>query len=156
MKKFFGEFKEFAMRGNVVDMAVGVIIGAAFKSIVDSFVNDLINPLIGLLFNVDFTDLKHVFIPEVKELVDGVETVTQPEVALRYGAFITVILNFIIMAFAIFMLVKTLNKLANLGKKKEEEAPAEPTTKKCPFCCSEIAIEAVKCPHCASDQPKEE
>ncbi|MBE6764159.1 MAG: large conductance mechanosensitive channel protein MscL [Ruminococcaceae bacterium] len=154
MKKFLNEFKEFAMRGNVVDMAVGVIIGAAFKAIVDSLLNDVINPVIGLLFKVDFTDLKYVFINEVKEIVDGVETVTQPEVALRYGAFITAIINFIIMAFVIFLLVKFLNKLSAIGKKPE--APKAPTTKKCPFCCSEIDIKAVKCAHCASELPEEE
>ena len=154
MKKFLNEFKEFAMRGNVVDMAVGVIIGAAFKAIVDSLLNDVINPVIGLLFKVDFTDLKYVFINEVKEIVDGVETVTQPEVALRYGAFITAIINFIIMALVIFLLVKFLNKLSAIGKKPE--APKAPTTKKCPFCCSEIDIKAVKCAHCASELPEEE
>lgn len=154
MKKFLNEFKEFAMRGNVVDMAVGVIVGAAFKAIVDSLLNDVINPVIGLLFKVDFTDLKYVFINEVKEIVDGVETVTQPEVALRYGAFITAIINFIIMAFVIFLLVKFLNKLSTIGKKPE--APKAPTTKKCPYCCSEIDIKAVKCAHCASELPEEE
>lgn len=159
MKKFFGEFKEFAMRGNVVDMAVGVIVGAAFKAIVDSLVNDIISPLLGTFLKTDFSELTLTLSPATEAVLDAqgnVVTEATDAVLFKYGAFITAIINFIIMAFVIFMLVKGLNKLANLGKKKVEEAPAEPTTKKCPFCCSEIAIEAVKCPHCASDQPKEE
>ena len=146
MKKFFSEFKEFAMRGNVVDMAVGVIIGAAFKAIVDSLVNDLISPLLGVFLDADFSDLA----------ITLVEATADSEAVLfRYGAFITAIINFIIMAFVIFLLVKFLNKLADLGKKKEE-AEEEVTTKTCPFCCTEIDIKAVKCPHCTSDQPANE
>ncbi len=151
MKKFFNEFKEFAMRGNVVDMAVGVIIGAAFKAIVDSLVNDLISPLLGCFLNTDFSELAITIAP-AQLAEDG--TVLTEAVMFRWGAFITAIINFVIMAFVIFLLVKALNKLASLGKKEKE--PAAPTTKKCPFCCSEIAIEATKCPHCTSDQPTEE
>ncbi len=145
MKKFFNEFKEFAMRGNVVDMAVGVIVGAAFKAIVDSLVNDLLSPLLGTFLKMDFTDLALTLVPA---------TADTEAVMFRYGAFITAVINFIIMAFVIFLLVKALNKLSSIGKKPE--APAAPTTKKCPFCCSEIDINAVKCPHCASEQPAEE
>ena len=148
MKKFFAEFKEFAMRGNVVDMAVGVIIGAAFKAIVDSLVNDLISPLLGTFLNTDFSDLAIQLAPAV---LDDTGAVVTEAVMFRYGAFITAIINFIIMAFVIFLMVKFLNKLADLGKKPVEEAP---TTKKCPFCCSEIDIEATKCPHCTSDVPE--
>lgn len=132
MKKFFQEFKEFAMRGNVIDLAVGVIIGAAFQKIVSSLVDDIISPVIGLFAKTDLSALVvNVF---------GVD--------IRYGSFLTAIINFIIMAFVIFVIIKTLNKLASLGRHKEE--PKAPTTKKCPFCQSEIDIKAVRCPHCTS------
>ena len=135
MKKFLEEFKQFALRGNVMNLAVGVIIGGAFQAITNSLVNDVISPLIGLVANTDLSYL--VF------TVRGVE--------VRYGAFLTAVINFVIMAFVIFMLVKGINALLDLGKKKEEPAaPAAPTTKKCPYCMSEIAIEATRCPHCTS------
>lgn len=134
MKKFFQEFKEFALRGNVVDLAVGVIIGGAFQGIVKSLVNDIITPLIGLFAKMDFKYLNF----EIR----GVE--------IGYGAFITELMNFIIMAFAIFLMIKGLNALARLGKKPKEE---KPTTRTCPFCCSEITIKAVKCPNCTADLP---
>ena len=137
MKKFIEEFKAFALRGNVMDMAIGVIIGGAFTSIVTSLTENLINPILGLFGGTDLSGF-------VLNL-GGVE--------LRYGAFITSIINFLIMAFVLFCLLKAVNKLTALGKKPE--APAEPTTKVCPFCCSEIPIQAVKCAHCGSDQPKE-
>ncbi len=135
MKKIIAEFKAFINRGNVVDMAVGVMIGAAFKGIVDSLVNDIISPIIGLIAQEDFTDLAFHFW--------GVE--------LKYGAFLMAILNFFIIAVVLFAIVKMMNNLQNLGKKKVEEAPAAPTTKICPHCCSEIAIEATRCPHCTSE-----
>lgn len=121
MKKVLQEFKQFAMRGNVVDMAVGIIIGGAFGKIVSSVVGDLIMPAVGVLIGgVNFTDLKIV----LKEAVtDGSETIS-PEVALNYGNFIQVTLDFIIIAFAVFMLVKGINALS---RKKKEEAPATPT-----------------------------
>ena len=132
MKKFFGEFKEFIMRGNVMDLAVGVIIGGAFSSIVTSLTDDIISPILGIFGGMDFSDLV--------AKVNGAE--------IRYGAFITAIINFLIMAFIIFLMVKGINKVMSLGKKEVEE---EPTTKVCPFCCSEIDIKATKCPHCTSD-----
>ena len=135
MKKIIAEFKAFINRGNVVDMAVGVMIGAAFKGIVDSLVNDIISPIIGLIAQEDFTDLAIRFW--------GVE--------LKYGAFLMAILNFFIIAVVLFLIVKMMNNLQNLGKKKVEEVPAAPTTKICPHCCSEIAIEATRCPHCTSE-----
>ena len=137
MKKFIEEFKAFALRGNVMDMAIGVIIGGAFTSIVTSLTENLINPILGLFGGTDLSGF-------VLNL-GGVE--------LRYGAFITSVINFLIMAFVLFCLLKAVNKLTALGKKPE--APAEPTTKTCPFCCSEIPIKAVNCAHCGSDQPKE-
>ncbi len=138
MKKFFGEFKEFIMRGNVMDLAVGVIIGGAFGAIVTSLTDDIISPLIGLIGDVDFSDM--------------VAKIGNVEV--RYGAFITAIINFLIMALIIFLMVKAINKVMTIGKKKEEEAA--PTTKKCPHCCEEVNIEATKCPHCTGDIPAEE
>lgn len=137
MKKFIQEFKTFALRGNVIDLAVGVIIGAAFQAIVKSLTDDILSPLIGLVAKSDFSDL--VF------QIAGVD--------IRYGAFITAVINFVIMALLIFLLVKGMNKLADWGKKKEEAAPAvpaAPTTKLCPFCRTEIALEATRCPHCTS------
>lgn len=135
MKKFLEEFKKFALRGNVIDLAVGVIIGGAFSAITSSLVNDVISPLIGLVANTDLTYMVAT--------VNGVE--------IRYGAFLTAVINFVIMAFVIFLLVKGLNALSNAGKKKEEPAaPAAPTTKICPYCKSEIAIEATRCAHCTS------
>lgn len=131
MKKFLQEFKAFALRGNVIDLAVGVIIGAAFQSIVKSLTEDIISPIIGLFANTDFTDM-----------------VIPIGAGIRYGAFLTAVLNFIIMAFLVFLLVKGMNRLASLGKK--QEAPKTPTTKKCPYCCTEIALEATRCPHCTS------
>lgn len=149
MKKFFKEFKEFISRGNVLDLAVGVIIGGAFKDIVNSLVNDLISPVIGLVFKADFKDL----VIKVKDAVVDPATLEELEPALeiRYGAFITGVINFLIMAFVVFLIVKGVNTLVNLTKKKEEPAPAPaPTTKACPYCKSEIAISATRCPHCTS------
>jgi len=134
MKKFFQEFKDFALRGNVMDLAVGVIIGGAFQAIVNSLVKDIISPLIGLFAKTDFNDL----------------VITILGVNIKYGAFITNVINFIIMAFIIFMLIKALNKLSEIGKKKEDIIE-EATTKQCPYCLSEIPINATKCAHCTSE-----
>ena len=158
MKKpaWINEFKTFIMRGNVIDLAVGVIIGGAFQSIVSSVINDLVMPFIGLLTgDVNFVD--QFVILRAPEGIDKA-TLTTLEAAkaagattFNYGAFITALINFLIMAFVIFMLVKLINKVTALGKKKEETIEeVAPTTKKCPFCCSEIAIEATRCPHCTS------
>lgn len=135
MKKLINEFKEFINRGNVVDMAVGIMIGAAFKAIVDSLVNNIISPLIGLLFKKDFSAL----------------SVKLFDVELQYGAFIMAMLNFLIIAMVLFTVIKLMNSLSDLGKKKEEEVAAEPTTKVCPYCKSEIAIDATRCAHCTSE-----
>ena len=132
MKNFLSEFKKFVLRGNVIDLAVGVIIGAAFQAIVNSLVEDIISPLIGLIADTDLSDMVAT--------VGGVD--------IRWGAFVTAIINFIIMAFVIFLIVKGINKVTELGKKKEEE---KPTTKVCPHCKSEINIEATRCPHCTSE-----
>ncbi|WP_373499642.1 large-conductance mechanosensitive channel protein MscL [Desulfococcus sp.] len=131
------EFKEFAMRGNVLDMAVGIIIGASFGKIINSLVNDVIMPPIGMLLgSVDFSDLAIT-------LQD--KTAEAEAVALKYGAFINTVLDFVIVAFAIFMLIKQVNRF----KKKEPEA--EPMTKECPKCCTAIPIKATRCPNCTSE-----
>ena len=147
--KIVKEFKEFISRGNVVDMAVGVMIGAAFKSIVDSVVNDLISPVIGIIFRHDFSQLKWV-LKEAEMAEDGI-TVAVEEVAVKYGAFIMAIINFLIIAVILFAIVKMINAARTVGKKPVEEAPAEPTTKICPHCKSEIAIDATRCAHCTSE-----
>lgn len=148
--KFIKEFKEFVNRGNVVDMAVGVMIGAAFKSIVDSVVADLISPLIGIIFKQDFNSLKIVLREAVLD-ADGV-TVLKEAVSINYGAFIMAIVNFFIIAVILFLMVKMINTLRDGVKKKEEVVEEAPTTKTCPYCKSEIAIDATRCPHCTSDQ----
>ena len=160
MKKFFGEFKTFIMRGNVMDLAVGVIIGGAFQAIVNAFINDLIMPFIGLLtgginFNEQFIILR---LPEGVNAAD-VTYANAAELGASiwgYGAFLTAVINFLIMALVVFLIVKAINKASEIGKKKEEEKEEEPTTKKCPHCCEEVNINATKCPHCTGDIPVEE
>lgn len=160
MKKFFKEFKEFALRGNVIDLAVGVIIGGAFQTIVKSLVDDLIMPFVGLATGgINFTDQFVILkLPEV--LPEGVTvtdliTLTAAKEAgatvFAYGSFITAVLNFIIMAIVIFAFIKIINNLHKIGKKKDEIVEEAPTTKVCPFCKSEIAIEATRCAHCTSE-----
>ena len=135
MKKFLDEFKAFAMRGNVVDMAVGVVIGTAFGAITTSLVNDIFMPIIGMFGGgVDFSTLA------IKLGQDG---------SLNYGAFIQAIVNFILVAFCMFMVVKAMNKM----KKPEPEAPKK-IARVCPFCKSEIADDATRCPHCTSQLDK--
>lgn len=137
-KGFFNEFKKFIMRGNVMDMAVGVIVGGAFTSIVTSLNQDILTPILGIFGGTDFSNL-------MVTLGTG-ENAPQ----LRYGSFITAVINFLITAFVIFCLVKFLNALGDKFIKKEEEEKKAPTTKICPYCKSTIAIEAVRCPHCTS------
>ena len=151
MKKILGEFKTFIMRGNVIDLAVGVIIGGAFQAIVNSVVNDLVMPLISLCtMGMDFTN-KFIVLGSDMEFATLAEAKEAGVATLSYGSFITAVINFIIMAFIIFLMVKGINKIASLGKKKEEEAVQEPTTKVCPYCKSEIDIDATRCPHCTSE-----
>lgn len=134
MKNFLKEFKEFAMKGNVMDLAVGIIIGAAFTAIVTSLVDDILSPVIGLLVQVNFSDL----------------VLSIGGVTLKYGSFIMAVINFLIVAFALFIIVKALNKASSLGRRKEAEAEEAPTTKECPYCKTEIHIDAQRCPHCTS------
>lgn len=134
MKKFFEEFKKFISKGNVMDMAVGIIIGGAFTSIVSSLVNDIINPVLGLFGGMNFDQLAWN--------ITG-------DVTLYYGKFITAVVNFLIMALIVFIIVKMMNKA--MSKFQKEETPKAPTTKICPYCRSEIAIEATRCAHCTSE-----
>lgn len=151
------EFKEFALKGNIMDMAIGVIIGGAFQKIVTSLVNDIIMPAISIFTGkVDFSDL----------------VVTVGNSSIKYGSFITTIVDFLIIAFSIFIAIRTINKLNDRakqdldkmsknskffkGKKKKEEPIPEPTTKVCPYCLSEINIKATRCPHCTSELKLEE
>jgi large conductance mechanosensitive channel len=146
----FKEFKEFAMRGNVVDMAVGIIIGAAFGTIVKSLVDDVIMPPIGLVLgNVNFSDF-FLVLKEGTTAGPYASLVAAQEagaVTINYGVFVNAIISFLIVAFAMFLLIRAINEL----KRKEEAPPEEPTTKECPYCFSTIPIKAVRCAHCISD-----
>ncbi len=142
MKKFFEEFKDFIARGNVMDMAVGVIIGGAFTAIVTSLNKDIITPILAIFGGVDFSNLT---------LKMGT---SDNAPILMYGSFLTAVINFLITAFIIFCLVKALNKAASFRKK--EEMPAVPTEKECPFCKSKIDISATRCPYCTSKLDEEE
>ena len=138
MKGFVEEFKKFITRGNVMDMAVGVIIGGAFTTISKSLNEDIISQILALFGGVDFSHLV---------LVMGTG---ENAPALRYGNFITQVINFLITAFVVFLLIKAINTMSEKLVPQKEEAPAAPNTKKCPYCMSEIAIEATRCPHCTS------
>lgn len=138
-KGLLAEFKKFIMRGNVMDMAVGVIVGGAFTAIVTSLNQDILTPLLGIFGGTDFSHL-------TVALGSGEEAPM-----LMYGNFITAIINFLITAFVIFILVKAINGINDRLSKKEEEKPAAPTTKKCPYCYSEIDIKATRCAHCTSE-----
>ena len=144
------EFREFAMRGNVVDMAVGIIIGAAFGTVIKSLVADVIMPPIGLLLgNVDFSNL---FITLKAGKVAGpyislAAAQAAGAVTLNLGLFINTIVSFVIVAFAVFLLVRGINQL----RREQEAPPAAPTTRECPYCLSEIPLKASRCPHCTSE-----
>ena len=135
MRKFINEFKNFALRGNVMSLAVGIMIGAAFQNLVASLTDNILSPVLGLFLNQNF-DLWQLNI-------FGVE--------IRYGAFITAVINFIIMALVVFAMVKLVNRLTSVAKKPTETAP--PNTRNCPFCTTEINIKALRCPACTSELP---
>ena len=136
MRKFLEEFKAFALRGNVVDMAIGVVVGGAFTGIVTALTDNFIKPLL--------------------QFIMGQATFTNAQIAEFASNFAASVVNFIITAFVLFCIIKAINKAAELGKKNEAPAePEAPTTKVCPFCKSEIAIDATRCPHCTSEQPEE-
>jgi large conductance mechanosensitive channel len=146
MKKFMQEFKKFALKGNMIDLAVGMIIGSAFNGIVKSLVDDIFMPILSLFTGkLDFANWfialdgnKYLTIEAAKEA--GAAT-------LNYGSFISGVINFIVMALVVFMIVKVMN---NLKKEEPAPAPAAPTTKKCPYCKSDISLDATRCPHCTS------
>ena len=146
MKKFLTEFKEFAVKGNMMDMAVGVIVGGAFGALVTALIDNILMPIISLVTGgIDFANWfvaldgsKYATLAEAQEA--GAAT-------LNYGLFISAIINFVILALVVFMIVKAMNKL----RKPAEEVPEEPTTRICPYCQSEIAIAATRCPHCTSE-----
>jgi large conductance mechanosensitive channel len=140
------EFKEFAMRGNVLDMAIGIVIGAAFGKIVTSFVKDVLMPPIGLaLGRVDFSSLFISLSSQTYATLAEAQEAGAP--TINYGVFLNTVIDFLIVAFAIFLLVRQVNRL----KRKEEAAPPAPTTKECPRCFSSIHIKADKCPHCTAE-----
>ena len=159
MKKFIAEFKEFALKGNMIDMAIGVIIGGAFTALVGAFTANIVNPLLALIPGVDGLD--DALKIELKEAeLDAAGAVVTEEVAIKFGAFISAIITFLILALIVFMLVKAINKLRKLEEERKAAAapapePEAPTTKICPFCKSEIPIDAVRCPHCTSELPAE-
>ncbi|MEE9618257.1 MAG: large conductance mechanosensitive channel protein MscL [Anaerolineae bacterium] len=140
------EFKEFTMRGNVLDMAIGVIIGAAFGKIITSFVNDILMPPIGLLLGrVDFSNL---FVNLSGQPYGSLEEAQAAGAAtINYGLFLNTVLDFIIVAFVVFLLIRRVNRL----KREPEALPAEPTTKECPYCLSTVPLKATRCPHCTSE-----
>lgn len=139
-KGFIHEFEQFISRGNVMDMAVGVIIGGAFSSIITSLVEDILSPILGIFGGLNFDELSVNILGEV---------------TLKYGKFLTALINFLIMAFVIFCLVKAMNTLSSKVMHKQEEAPKAPSTKICPFCKSEIPLGATRCAHCTSELPAE-
>ena len=136
MKKFLQEFKIFALKGNVMDLAVGMIIGSAFTAIVTALTTNFIQPII------DFITRKHP------------EFYTKAELLGFLSAFISAVINFLIIAMVLFLLIKAMNKIMSIGKKKSDEVVPSPTTKICPFCKSEIAIDATRCAHCTSELPE--
>lgn len=138
MKKFLNEFKEFALKGNVMELAIAVIIGGAFQGIITAFTECFINPIINSIGGAK---------------IGGHFEIFNTGQYIEYGAFLTAIINFLIMAFVIFLMMKTINQLMAIGKKPE--APATPLTRKCPYCYGEIDIKATKCMHCTSDVPQE-
>jgi large conductance mechanosensitive channel len=148
--RWLEEFKKFAMRGNVIDLAVGVVIGGAFGKITTSLVNDVLMPPLGLIIGkVDFTNL--FFSLDGKRYVSLAAAKAAGAPTLNYGLFLNQVLDFMIIAFAVFMLVKQVNRL----QPKPAEVPANAPTKECPFCASAIAAKASRCPHCTSELPQE-
>ncbi len=157
LKNALNEFKKFALKGNVLDMAVGIIIGASFSKIVDSLVKDVLMPPLGLLLGkVDFSNL-------YVKLMDG--SVPGPyasldaaqkagAVTINYGLFLNAMISFIIVAFAVFLLIKAINTLREKMEAKEAKAPVPPSEKVCPYCCSQIPVGATRCPHCTSELKK--
>ena len=153
MSKLMDDFKKFAVQGNMLDMAVGMIIGAAFKDIVNSVVNDLIMPVVSMFTGkVDFANMFIALDGNTYATLEDAKAATS---VIAYGQFVTQVFNFVILAFVIFMMVRGINKIRTAAEKPAEApapaAPAEPTEKTCPFCQSTISIKATRCPHCTSE-----
>jgi large conductance mechanosensitive channel len=147
IKRIFNEFKEFAIKGNVIDLAVGIIIGTAFNTIVQSLVKDIILPPIGLILNkVDFSNLFFSLNGERYASVADAQAAAAP--TINYGLFINNLISFVITAFAVFLVVKWMNRMRR--RKDKEEKIAEPTTRECPYCFSTISAKASRCPQCTS------
>lgn len=151
MKKMLKEFKQFAIKGNMIDLAVGMIIGTSFNKIVSSLVNDMIMPVLGIFTGkIDFAQLYIALDGNTYESLSAAEEAGAA--CFKYGSFIAGLIDFLIMAFIVFLFVRGVNKLREANK--EPEAPKAPTTKTCPFCKSSISIEATRCPHCTSELGK--
>ncbi len=158
-KSFWKDFKDFITKGNVIGLAVGVVLGGAFQAIVNSVVNDVIMPIVGLFTTgVDFAkaywDLT-VTLKGAEKAVSIEQALEQGHVLVSYGNLITVVINFFIIALVVFLIVRSISNVGKLRKKADEPAPP-PTTKKCPYCISEIPITATRCAFCTSEQPEEE
>ena len=155
MTELLKEFKNFAFKGNMMDLAVGMIIGAAFTGLVNSVVGNLIMPIISIFTGgIDFNNMYLALNDKARAVQAAGGDLAAAKAAgavFAYGTFITDFIQFLILAFVVFMLIRSMNKLMQMGKKEEE---ANPTTKACPFCKSEIAIEATRCPHCTSELDK--
>jgi len=169
-KKFGTEFREFITKGNVISLAVGVILGGAFQAVINSAVNDVFLPVLGMVtkridFSEAFLDLSRMRNPAL-EVVTSVELAKleiPPRVIVSYGTLITAVINFLLIGLVVFAIVKSINSVGDAGKKisrrkknVSEEPKPEPTTKECPFCCSEISIKATRCPQCTSELPEPE
>jgi len=168
-KKFGTEFKEFITKGNVISLAIGVILGGAFQAVINSAVNDIFLPVLGMFtkridFSKGFWDLSRIFENPAMDAYTTAEAAQNAgHVVVTYGTLITAVINFLIIGLVVFCIVKSINSMGDVGKKvrrKGKAAPEEPlpapTTKECPFCCSEIPIKATRCPQCTSELPAEE
>ena len=166
-KKLGREFKDFITKGNVISLAVGVIIGGAFQAVINSAVNDVFLPVLGMLtkridFSKGFWDLSRLMDPAMDPLPTAKAAQDVGHVVISYGTLITAVINFLIIGLVVFAIVKSINSMGDAGKKVRrrrkaapEEPKPEPTTKECPFCRSEIAIKATRCPQCTSGLPEE-
>jgi len=168
-KRFGTEFKEFITKGNVINLAIGVIIGGAFQTVIKSAVEDVFMPVLSVItkridFSKAFLDITQLRNPNLDPLATAKAAQDAGHVVVSYGTLITAAINFLIIGLVVFCIVKSINSVGDAGKKvtskKKKNAPEEPkpepTTKECPFCCSEIAIKATRCPQCTSELPEEE
>jgi len=167
-KKFGTEFREFITKGNVISLAVGVIIGGAFQAVINSAVNDVFMPVLGMFtkridFSKGFFDLSRMTEPAMDSFATAKAAQDAGHVVVSYGTLLTAAINFLIIGFVVFCIVKSISSVGDAGKKarkkkkgQPEPPKPEPTTKECPFCCSEIAVKATRCPNCTSELPEED